>query len=267
MQRCSACDAVLATEVGDPEDLYDDNYHSGESGLFADTDAPRFRQYLDRVDESRLDLIACHAHPPGRLLEVGCGRGDFLAAAATRGWAVTGVEPAAAAVAAARRRHDLDVRVGTLETTVLEEVYDVACAFHVVEHVPDVVGLLQGLRDSVRPGGLVVVETPNWRSVPRMRRRGEWMHIGHLQHITLFTPATLRDAISRAGLRVLTLRSPSWTGSPQSVDQATSDLALPELRPVLERMPRGAWRVISAVDRIYDSARLGVTLLAVCVRD
>ena len=90
-----------------------------------------------RLALSRFPLGAIAARPPGRGLDVGCGRGDLAAEFVDRGWTMVGVEPSPNACDAARAR-GVDARVGTLATVELEPgAYDMIVFQHSLEHTLD----------------------------------------------------------------------------------------------------------------------------------
>ncbi|MCU1601997.1 MAG: ubiG 1 [Frankiales bacterium] len=269
LRSCVACGAVRSSEVHDPSEVYGDDYHQGADGFFVDTDAPGLHGYLQRAYAHRLGLLEGAAPGPGRLLDVGCARGDFLVTARDAGWDVTGVELVASAAAAARERHGLDVRAGLLADAGLEPAsFDLVCGFHVVEHVPDATAFVRELASYVRPGGHVAVEVPNWGSLLRRRQGPQWVHLRPREHVTHFTAATLTDTLRRAGLRTVRLMSPSYTGATVEVGQALADVGLRELAAPLTRLDRTAAgpqvrRGIRWVERGLSQAHGGVVLLAV----
>ena len=81
---------------------------------------------------------------------------------------------------------------------------------------------------------------PNFDS--RLRKRSEkfggWRHLRPLEHITHFTPATLRDAFTRAGLEPVAVGSPSYAGPPQTLDEALDDLVRARWKPGLAILPK-----------------------------
>jgi 2-polyprenyl-3-methyl-5-hydroxy-6-metoxy-1,4-benzoquinol methylase len=268
---CTTCGTVRSARVDDPAAVYADGYHDGSDGFFVDTDAPGLHSYLERAYRLRLDLLESVVAPPGRLLDVGCGRGDFLVAARTSGWDVTGVELVPSAAAAARDRHGLDVRAGALQDAGLQGGFDVVCAMHVVEHVLDVPDLLEQLTALTRPGGRVVLEVPNFDALLRRRKGGAWQHLRPREHVTHFTAATLTAVLSRSGLRPVAMWSPSYTGAAIEVGQMVADVGLVELAGPLTRLDRtGASplvrRGLRVVERGLSRSRLGVVLLVVAER-
>ena len=165
--------------------------------------------------------------PPGRLVDVGCGRGDLGGYLVDRGWSVTGIEPSANACDAARAR-GVDARQGTVETVVLEEGdYDAAVFRHSLEHVTDPVAALQRARAALRPGGLVLISVPNFGGWQSRRFRSRWYHLDLPRHRVHFTAAAIERAIGRAGLEPVSITTAtSAVGLPASIQYAVAGRCL-----------------------------------------
>lgn len=146
--------------------------------------------------------------PGGEVLDVGCGGGAFLAGMRELGWRVVGVEPDPRAVEMATDLHGLDVRLGTLDRQCFPaDRFDAVTASHVIEHVHDPLGLLRECARVCKPGGRVVVVTPNVESLGHRRLGASWIGLDPPRHLHLFSCPTLRMAAERAGLGVLSVRS------------------------------------------------------------
>ena len=144
----------------------------------------------------------------GKLLDVGCGNGRFLAKMRDLGWEVFGVEPDVEAVKVAKERFNVEVASGRLEDVHFSEsTFDAITLNHVIEHVPDPVALLQESRRVLKPGGKLVAVTPNVESLGHRLFRSAWLGLEPPRHFYLFSLRTLRTCAERAGLRVATLRS------------------------------------------------------------
>lgn len=165
--------------------------------------------------------------PPGRAVDVGCGRGDLGETLLRRGWQVTGVEPSAEACAVAERR-GLDVRAGTLATAALEpDAYDAASFRHSLEHVADPPAALAATWAALRPGGLLLISVPNFGGWQARRFRSRWYHLDVPRHRTHFTPPGLTRLLERAGFEeVRTSTSSSTMGLPFSIQYALVGRAL-----------------------------------------
>jgi SAM-dependent methyltransferase len=152
------------------------------------------------AEKKRAALMFLGDRTPGDLLDVGCGHGDFLGMMAKRGWSVMGVDFDAEAVAAARRTHNIDVRVGTVDTMIdMKLKFDVVTATNVIEHVPDPMEFLSKCRSLLRQGGRMVLRTPNVASLGHRRYGRHWRGLEPPRHLHLFTVPALERAAGDAG--------------------------------------------------------------------
>lgn len=145
--------------------------------------------------------------PGGTLLDVGCGSGSYLLAMQNLGWKVLGVEPNERAAARARSA-GLTVMATTLEDVTLPpSSVDVITFWHVIEHLPDPLATTQYARTLLRPGGRLIVEVPNAKSVQARVFGNYWFHLDQPRHLTMWSPRTLSDLLRQAGFERVTLAS------------------------------------------------------------
>jgi SAM-dependent methyltransferase len=279
VRRCTVCGTAFAPAYADPEDIYLDDYLLGQGrqttpfGIHFDVLDPRFQEYLGRVGHARMQAIeaATGASPRGgqtpSILDVGCGTGEVLAAAAERGWDATGVEPIAKESAFARDERGLNVLTSTLEDSGLSmHAFDVVSAFHVLEHIPQPTEFLRSIARWAKPGGHIVIEVPNFDGRARLRSEqfNGWRHLRPLEHINHFTPQTLRQAFTRADLAALAATTPTYTGPPQTPQQGLDDLVRNRWTPLVKRLPTPlAWRLLHALERRDDAAGAGMVVFGV----
>jgi 2-polyprenyl-3-methyl-5-hydroxy-6-metoxy-1,4-benzoquinol methylase len=156
-----------------------------------------------RAHAKLLDAVGSNA----RVLDVGCSSGYLSAPLAARGNAVTGLEldPDAAREAEAYCERVVVGDVEAMELPFEPGSFDVVLLGDVIEHLRDPVATLGRLRRLLRPGGRLVLSTPNvanW-AIRLSLLAGRWRYtdrgILDRSHTHLFTRATLREAIERAG--------------------------------------------------------------------
>jgi SAM-dependent methyltransferase len=202
-------------------------YDAAAAGGLTGAISRAIRSRQGRALLARPPLTALTGRPPGRLVDVGCGRGDLAALFVARGWRATGIEPSATAVAAARAR-GIDARAGTLADAPLEpDDYDAAVFQHSLEHTTEPVKDLERVRDALRPGGRVLITVPNFGSWQRRRFRGRWYHLDLPRHRTHFTRTGLTTTLQRAGLTLeQTATSTSTVGLPATIQYALAGRCL-----------------------------------------
>jgi glycosyltransferase involved in cell wall biosynthesis/ubiquinone/menaquinone biosynthesis C-methylase UbiE len=146
----------------------------------------------------------------GRLLEVGCGDGDFLAEAEAAGYLVTGVELDAATCDRARARlKNGEMLCGVLEDSGLaEEQFDLCVLSDILGHVRDPLAFLAHVHRLLKPDGVIFIATPSLSSWSAKLLRQNWMEFKP-EHLTYFDPKTLQTALFRAGYHEVIVQ-PGW---------------------------------------------------------
>ena len=177
--------------------------------------------------------------PSGRLIEIGAAYGFFLLEAKAH-YQVHGIEIAAEAAEFARSR-GLDVRVGRLTRDMLEEIgqIDVFVMLDVIEHLEDPKSTLELCSEFLKPGGIVVLTTPDFASVLARITGKAWRNMTPPQHLWYFTPASMSRMAAGIGLEVYRLSHP-WKRVPISlIFQLISRYTGVELpRPVLTSLSK-----------------------------
>jgi SAM-dependent methyltransferase len=139
-------------------------------------------------------------HSRGRVLDVGCFRGDFLRSLPAQ-FERFGIEPSRAAREEAARRN---VRLlgQSVEGSELEERFDAIVLMDVIEHVDAPAEVISKIAEWLAPGGHLIISTGNTGALPwRMMRLNYWYYIP--QHIRFFNRRWFQWMADRLGLRLI----------------------------------------------------------------
>lgn len=155
-----------------------------------------------------MDILAPVVRVPRpQLLEIGCGHGEFLLEAQSRGIEIEGLEYSehAAAEANSQLGHDA-VRVGSPEADCLpRSTYDVIGAFDAIEHLRNPKQALESMHAALKPGGIIAIVTPSLDSWSRRLMGRHWMEY-KTEHLTYFSRKSLRVILTTAGFTNVTFR-------------------------------------------------------------
>ncbi len=157
--RCPTCGLVQMNPLPAPGGAPGEDY----TGF----DLESYRKFIEefRVPQYKRDLDLLREQAPGgRLLDIGCGMGEFLDVAARAGFRVFGLEPSRTAAEIARRRHPV-VRGEFGSVEFKAGAFEAATAWSVLEHVPAPADFLGKVRGLLSPGGCLGLRVPDVRGL------------------------------------------------------------------------------------------------------
>ena len=199
------------------------------------------------TQRQELELMCLGELSPGRVLEVGCGSGQQLAALRARGWDVQGLDVDERAAAHARDAFGIPVFCGPLHQAGFEdEEFDAVVMNHVIEHVHDPIGLLRESRRVLRRGGHLVSITPNSNGWGHARFGGSWRGLDPPRHLILFSRKTLEHIARISGFRDVEISTSAARSEWTSIDfeqslKAEQGEFVRELGPLATRAVRHAF--------------------------
>jgi 2-polyprenyl-3-methyl-5-hydroxy-6-metoxy-1,4-benzoquinol methylase len=206
VQECRHCGLAVTRPRPTPRHLpsFYDQVYSGAGAARARASQAGAIGTLVASYRLRAAGAFCRLGPGQRLLDVGCGYGAFASLAARRtGCEVTGLDVDAACLAEALSRTRVRYVAGTLEALAAERgCFDAVTFFESLEHHANPVEALQAARELLKPGGVCVVEVPNFGGFWRKVFGTWWLPLLVPQHLVHFTPATLHATLEAAGFDV-----------------------------------------------------------------
>jgi len=204
LRRCGGCGQLLssasAARYSETMAQFDDSAFNLTTGR-----AQARRDTVARKRLTRLAALLGRLPRDIRLCDVGCSRGQFVAAAIADGFSAEGVEPAPQ-IAQAARDAGLPVRTGLLEDQQYSDAsFDALTLFEVVEHLRAPLPLLAECRRVLKPGGILLISTGNAESWTAAAMGARWDYFDMARdggHISFFNPRSMALLAANAGFGV-----------------------------------------------------------------
>lgn len=155
----------------------------------------------------RLRLVQQWLPRPGRVLDVGCATGSFLAALREQGWQAQGVELSPYAADYARQRYGLDVFTGELQAAQFPpESFDLVVLWDVLEHVYQPRETLLEAARIAAPEGALLLVLPNPDSVEARLFGPYWAGWDTPRHLHVYAQPVIRRLLRETGWRMEAVR-------------------------------------------------------------
>jgi glycosyltransferase involved in cell wall biosynthesis/2-polyprenyl-3-methyl-5-hydroxy-6-metoxy-1,4-benzoquinol methylase len=216
--RCPACETLVIARAPDPSWLIS---LKDESGFYGRS---YYEKYLieefgfpSLPERARTDLperclywlrtLLRYRLPPGKALEIGSAHGGFVALLRWVGYDATGLEVSPWLVEFAQRTFEVPMLLGPIEQQALEpESFDVIALMDVIEHMPDPAGAMRRCAELLRPGGVVLIQTPCF---PEGKTHAQLVEenapflkmMVAPNHLFLFSRKSISRLLGEAGLR------------------------------------------------------------------
>lgn len=154
----------------------------------------RARSHVEHVLRIEKLTRPIRGNQPVRLLDFGCGFGNFVRMCQQFGFDVTGIDRAAPRIEGAM----VEVYPSLNDVRATEPFHAISL-FEVLEHLDDPSNILEELAAQLMPGGLLILETPDCEGVAGLKSHTDYDLIHPLEHINAFTHETLISIAERHG--------------------------------------------------------------------
>ena len=202
--RCKQCGLMRTNPRPTPETIgyyYPDDYGPYHATSTSVTSLGVKRNFLQRIVRRYFDEKHTHIPdmPVGRVLEVGCASGQFLAELRARGWDAYGVEYNSEAAMRAREA-GFPVHIGQIEQAPTPSLpYDLVIGWMVLEHLHEPVAALRKLHTWTRPGAMLAISVPDCGALERRLFGKYWYALQVPTHLFHFDRVTLAKVLDQAG--------------------------------------------------------------------
>lgn len=154
--------------------------------------------------------VAAKGMKSGKLLDIGCGIGDFLLKSKQNGWEVFGIEPDGHARQKASSKLQTEVlrpdEIGTLPNA----SFDLITMWHVLEHVEDLKAQIGQLHRLLKAEGRLVVALPNFQSYDAAYYADKWAAWDVPRHLNHFCISSIKCIFEERGFRLTEVRGQKW---------------------------------------------------------
>ena len=146
----------------------------------------------------------------GKMLEIGCGVGDFLHYAEQQGWECYGAEPSDDAVKILRTKTKIKVVKPEQIEGFPDASFDLICMWHVLEHVADLKWQIAQLKRLLKPNGRIVIALPNYQSYDAQYYKDKWAAYDVPRHLNHFSEEFMRKELNNCGLAYIKSERLVW---------------------------------------------------------
>ncbi len=200
--ECRSCQVLVTHPFPSPEEL--SKLYS--TGNYRTKTGKRFHpvlEYMIHLLTVRKRQRIERFRDPGRILDIGCGRGLFLHIMQEDGWQVVGQEFSETSASYASKIYGIEVRSGELKESEYEsESFDVININHVLEHLENPDEVIAECYRILKKGGLLVTAVPNTDSLQAHFGKNKWFQLDLPFHLYHFSSKSLFDLLEKNSFKV-----------------------------------------------------------------
>lgn len=139
----------------------------------------------------------------GRILDIGCGTGEFLSTMKSAGWKTLGLEPDDGARSQAQSNHGLEVKEQDHLFQISDANFDIVSMWHVLEHVHRLHPYLDQIHKVLDPNGKLIIAVPNYQSKDADIYQEHWAAYDVPRHLYHFSPKSMEMLLNSHGFELV----------------------------------------------------------------
>ena len=171
---------------------------------------PRLYESVKKVNLKHKYNLATQGLNVGKMLDIGCGVGDFLHTAEEHGWTCTGVEPSEDAKAIAKTKTKANIINSEDMEKIPDATFDLITMWHVLEHVDDLKWQIEQLHRLTKTKGRIVIAVPNYKSYDAQYYKELWAAYDVPRHLSHFNKNVLTKIFKSKNLELVRTDKLIW---------------------------------------------------------
>ncbi len=197
LKHCPNCN-LFQKGVLESNDVYEGDYHN----CYSSRKRSKEITASIRLASTTRDLLTDRPH----MLDIGCSVGATVKAAENLGWNATGVDISQGAIDFCRTQGLNCHKIDGTDLPFEDDTFDLVANWHVIEHVTDVRETLAEWRRVLKPGGAMILETPDSTCWKARRLGAKYKKFWPPEHLYTFDQANLSSILQTVGFELLPSR-------------------------------------------------------------
>lgn len=204
IQQCNSCGFRFVNPRPDKDDIgryYQSDDYVSHGIEKSDLMSRVYRQARVFSIRNKYRIVKNYCQT-GRILDVGCGTGEFLSYCRKKGFEVSGVEPNEKARNYAQSQNKISVTGQLNLLSGNTGSFNCISMWHVLEHVHELDLTLETIKNLLAPDGIFIVAVPNSNSWDAATYKNYWAAYDVPRHLYHFTKASMHKLAERTGFEI-----------------------------------------------------------------
>jgi len=205
LQKCNSCQFVFTNPRPDDKSL--PKYYESPEYLSHHSRGMKPVQWVYRVlrhmNFRKKYFLINKFVAKGKLLDIGCGTGEFLNYFKKKKWEVMGIEPSLPTRDFAIQKYGLDVKDETGLNKLQKDTFDIVTMWHVLEHVSGLHERIKLIHTLLKPSGYLIIALPNLNSWDAQHYKKYWAAFDVPRHLSHFSERTVKTLAKTHGFKFI----------------------------------------------------------------
>lgn len=211
--ECDNCKLLFTSPCPTPEII--GKYYKSEDYLSHNEEkkgiVPMIYNRVKKINiKNKFNIAIGNQQPTINILDIGCGVGDFLHYAKTKGCKVTGIEPNEEARKIAERKLNSQILSPDELANIPNNSYDIITMWHVLEHVADLKTEIFHLQRLLKKNGTLIIAVPNYKSYDATFYKDKWAAYDVPRHLNHFSQTSIKNIFDKTELQLIDIKPLKW---------------------------------------------------------